>query len=330
MAKESVRKAKTIKGQRKKVIPKISSSAKNQEEEKKIDLDTYRDLRALVSRYKDNPYEIVPKIQAHIEKILSEFEISKNYNILFIYDENGSIERYTMDRFYSSLSRMDRKKPLLLILHISGGKIEPAYLISKCCKEYSSKFIVAIPRWAKSAATLISLGADQIHMGNISELGPIDPQIKALPVLALGDAIKYLARTAQNYPGSSDMFAKYLSLKLDLRTLGYFERVAESAVDYAGRLLRGKTFPRGGTAAAIASHFVYGYKDHGFVIDKDEAKSVLGNIIEYNTPEYKLADRIYKFLDLFNIALWVIFSNEYSFDLIGSVKEGFLLKHKGK
>gem|GEM_PF-6064967 len=33
------------------------------------------------------------------------------------------------------------------------------------------------------------------------------------------------------------MLAKYLSYKLDLRILGYFERVTESAVQYAQRLL---------------------------------------------------------------------------------------------
>jgi len=328
MAIKSIKKNRAIKGMRRKATPKTNSLTRNQKEEKKVDLDNYKDLRDLVFHYKDNPYDIIPKIQAHIEKILNEFEISKNYNILFIHDERGRIRRYTLDRFYSSLSAIDRKKDLLLMLHTSGGEIEPAYLISKCCKEYSNKFIIAVPRQAKSAATLIALGADKIHMGTISELGPIDPQIQGLPSLALGDAIKYLTKIIQNYPESSNMFAKYLSLKLDLQILGYFERIAESAMDYAKRLLAGKTLPSGMTATAIAYQLVYGYKDHSFVIDKDEAKSILGNIIECHTPEYKLANRIYEFLDLFSTALWAIFGDGYSFDLIGNIEEGFLLRRK--
>jgi len=320
---------KEIKGKTRKVAPKANPSANKQKEDKEgLNLDAYKDLRTLIFRCKDNPYEIVFDIQAHIKKLLNEFEISKDYNILFIHDEKGRISRYTLDKFYSFLSKMDRKKDLLLVLHTSGGEIEPAYFISKCCKEYSKKFVVVIPRQAKSAATLIALGADKIHMGDISELGPIDPQIQGLPSLALGEAIKYLTRIIKNYPESSNMFAKYLSFKLDLQTLGYFERVAESAVDYGKRLLKGKTFPSGMTAATIAYQLVYGYKDHSFVIDKDEAKTILGNVVEYRTPEYKLADRIYKFLDLFDTALWTIFGDECSFHLIGSIEGGLFLRHK--
>lgn len=52
-----------------------------------------------------------------------------------------------------------------------GGKIEPAYLISKTCKRLcKNKLVISIPRQAKSAATLISLGADELHMGLLSEL----------------------------------------------------------------------------------------------------------------------------------------------------------------
>lgn len=81
-----------------------------------------------------------------------------------------------MDQIYKSLEK-DDKKDNLLILFSNGGSVEPAYLISKCCKEYSKKFIVAIPRKAKSATTLIALGADEIYMVQMSQLGPIDPQI---------------------------------------------------------------------------------------------------------------------------------------------------------
>ena len=35
-----------------------------------------------------------------------------------------------------------------------------------------------VPNMAKSAGTLIALGADRIVMGYCSELGPIDPQIR--------------------------------------------------------------------------------------------------------------------------------------------------------
>lgn len=46
------------------------------------------------------------------------------------------------------------------------------------CRVYSNgNFHVLIPRRAKSAATMIALGSTDIHMGETSELGPIDTQI---------------------------------------------------------------------------------------------------------------------------------------------------------
>jgi membrane-bound ClpP family serine protease len=112
-------------------------------------------------------------------------------------------------------------------------------LISKLCRESAvGKFIVVVPRRAKSAATLICCGADEIHMGQMSELGPIDPQIDYLPALGLKNAIQHLAELASQYPTASEMFAKYLSESLNLEHLGYYERVVKSAVQYAERLLR--------------------------------------------------------------------------------------------
>ena len=96
----------------------------------------------------------------------------------------------------------------MLLLLSRGGSIEPAYQISKLCKSFaSSRFIAVVPRHAKSAATLIALGADQIHMGPLGQLGPIDPQIDGLPALGVSQALKTLASVAQEFPGSAEMFS---------------------------------------------------------------------------------------------------------------------------
>ena len=151
-----------------------------------------------------------PKIVSCLNNLIKESPVSSKYTILFLYDPNGDIMPYTADRIYKALPKKE-KRNILLIIHSSGGRIEPAYLISKCCKEYSDKFVVSVPRKAKSAATLISLGADEIHMGIMSELGPIDPQFGGLPALGLSSAVEYLAGLCKSHPESGDMLAKYLS-----------------------------------------------------------------------------------------------------------------------
>jgi Serine dehydrogenase proteinase len=46
-------------------------------------------------------------------------------------------------------------------------------------------------------ATLIAIGADEIHMGPLGQLGPIDPQIGGLPALGVSRALKTIASVAE-------------------------------------------------------------------------------------------------------------------------------------
>jgi hypothetical protein len=141
-------------------------------------------------------------------------------------------------------------------------------------------------------------------MGLMSELGPIDPQIGGYPALGLTNALNKVAELAAKFPRSSDMWSKYLGTKLNLNDLGYFDRVTESAAQYAERLMRTKTLPEGKTAAGTASHFVNHYKDHSFVIDYDEAISLLGTeTIKIDTKEYAFGNAVYGFLNLVELAL---------------------------
>ena len=226
----------------------------------------------------------------------------EEYHIVFLYDTIFDISPQHANQIYDALSSGVSDKNILLVIHSDGGSVEPAYLISKTCRKRSKKkFIVAIPRRAKSAATLISLGASEIHMGIMSELGPIDPQIRGLPALGLKNALSVLANLACDKPGSAEMFSRYLKEKLDLGHLGYFERVSESAAQYAERLLTKRKYPGGRSTKELADHFVSHYKDHGFVIDIDEATLLLGEgVVKTETPEYRFANLCYAVLDLLN------------------------------
>jgi len=287
-----------------------------------IDLNDPKDVFDIIYNSKDIE-DTKPNIIGHLRSLVDRSPLKDAYALLFLYDDAGQINRYTANQIYSALSEKkdNSKKDVLLILYSMGGLVEPAYLISKCCKEYANRFVVAIPRQAKSAATLLAMGADEIHMGLMSELGPIDPQVGRYPALGLGYAIESLASLCKRYPESSDMFAKYLSLSLNLQDLGYFERVSESAAQYAERLLKNKKLPSGQTPTSVAGRLVYSYKDHGFVIDKEEAESFLGkDFVKYNTDEYKLSDSIHKFLE------WAILAfkafKKKDFKIIGNLDSG--------
>ena len=76
------------------------------------------------------------------------------------------------------LVNSDNKKGVTLLLDAPGGDGLTAERIIKICRAYSGgDFEVIVPARAKSAATMVCLGADKILMSNSSELGPIDPQV---------------------------------------------------------------------------------------------------------------------------------------------------------
>jgi membrane-bound ClpP family serine protease len=274
---------------------------------------------------REDPFE-EGNLHAPLRELLlegaSEFEdtIGK-YNVVIFYDE-GRLLRTDADKLYRSVSRFRSSKPMLLVLHSPGGEIEPAFLMSKLCREHAKgAFEVAVPRRAKSAATLLACGADRIHMGSLSELGPIDPQIDGLPVLALKSALEHIARMSKEVPGAADMLATYLSKVLKLEQLGYYERVAESAVQYAERLLKARSNSVQREARDIAHDLVYKYKDHGFVIDAREGGEVFGkNTIVAESVEYKLSDHLYEKLSVVEYVLGRVVKRDMYY--IGSLDQG--------
>lgn len=263
----------------------------------------------------------------HIRNILRDFECD-TYHPIFLFDKYESISKTHSDNIYQSIRELENKKDIFLFLLSDGGKIEPAYLISKTCKRLcKEKFVISIPRQAKSAATLISLGADELHMGLLSELGPIDPQFGGFPALGFTNALKRIASLSAEFPGSGDMFAKYLSQNLNLKDLGYLERINESAAQYAERLLLGKSFPKETTPNQLADHFTNHYKDHGFVIDLDEASNLLGkNIVKEKTKEYYAGDIIYTFLNFLDLVSGFFLNKNIKY--VGGLDDGLKFINK--
>lgn len=63
------------------------------------------------------------------------------------------------------------------IINSPGGQPADAYRIIRTLRTNFKRVNVIVPFWAKSAATLLSLGANQIIMDEFGEFGPLDIQI---------------------------------------------------------------------------------------------------------------------------------------------------------
>jgi hypothetical protein len=270
--------------------------------------------------------ELKDIVQRQVIAELAKTDLATRYNILFLHDDRA-IDRLDADRIYRAVETISGTLPILLILNSRGGSPSAAYFIAKICREYSDGiFEVAVPRQAKSAATLICCGADRIHMGSLSELGPIDPQFGQTPALALKYSIEHLADLAGRYPAAAEMFANYLAKSLRLEDMGYYERVAVSATHYAERLLRSRTAAQDSEKAMseLAHRLVYEYKDHGFAIDAREAAELFGtSVVGINTEQYDLANQLYRTFDLLAWIIRTRFNRQFVFT--GNAESGCLI-----
>jgi ATP-dependent protease ClpP protease subunit len=92
---------------------------------------------------------------------------------------NSSINMTHIVPLADALTGIGRTENLDLMIHTLGGSGDTAEKVVEMCRNHcSGEFRVIIPNMAKSAGTLIALGADTIVMGHCSEVGPTDPQIR--------------------------------------------------------------------------------------------------------------------------------------------------------
>ena len=77
--------------------------------------------------------------------------------------------------FYDHLQSIGKQKQIDLLLYARGGNMMAPFRIVHLIREFCDRFNVIVPYHALSAATLLTLGADEIRMGKMGELSPIDP-----------------------------------------------------------------------------------------------------------------------------------------------------------
>lgn len=89
----------------------------------------------------------------------------------------GRLAPYSISLFEETLYDIGPSDDLHLLLQTPGGDGEAALRLLRQAQDRSSELSVIVPDIAKSAGTLLALGAHHILMGPTSDLGPIDPQL---------------------------------------------------------------------------------------------------------------------------------------------------------
>jgi hypothetical protein len=209
-----------------------------------------------------------------------------------------------------------------LWLNSPGGSARSAYKIALLLRSIACRVRVVIPDYAKSAATLLSLVADEIYMGPAAELGPLDVQldyekspgmrVSALDrignlnqiteaareiVLGLGGEVRYKTRLGRGETVSvmadlASSLLKPLVSQVDPTILHQSNRMLKEAADYGKRLMLTREACPRELAMSLPDRLTKDYPTHGYAISLDEAAELglpVKPIAEYEFFEQVIA-----------------------------------------
>ncbi len=215
----------------------------------------------------------------------------------------------------SLLRCRESRENVVFMLTTDGGSADSAYRIARSLQQKYSQVILFVDSYCKSAGTLIALGADEIVMADIAELGPLDVQLykpdelheftsgltplqamstlqteafktfeECFLKLRLRSGLQITTKTAADIAVRLTIgLFKGVYSQLDPMRLGEYQRAMLIAQHYGTRIAR-KNLKDSALERLIAD-----YPSHGFIIDRTEAETLFNKVREPSEAEYKLA-----------------------------------------
>ncbi len=241
---------------------------------------------------KEKQKDEISEINLQINKKVEEWREKRGgipcYSLL-IYPRSidFSLVNDVYDDLKANYSKADGK--LDVIVHCSGGDIDQAYNLAGLFRMYGESHLeFIVPRWAKSAATMLVCAGDRILMSPVAELGPLDPQITEMNPLE-GRLERFsplhihatMKLIREEYSNGNEKLAGGLLERLQFPlTLGRYRSFLNVGKEYLSKLLTSRMIPDNcELVESIAKQITTGYADHAYCLGVQEARE-LGLIVE--------------------------------------------------
>ncbi len=203
-----------------------------------------------------------------VVEVLKGIEAARNSRVFLLFTgDYRDIGADIVESIYEVLEA-PVKGDLDIVLYSNGGSADQAYLIGRFLQEnVEGRLGFLVPRWAKSAATILSCSGDEIVMTRIAELGPIDPVIyipkarRYVPALSIMELFRIL-------PGlglPEDVLGKILD-RLPVEEVGDYNRLLEHSIETAAKLLSKRMYREDSDKALEVARRLASYKEHGAAI----------------------------------------------------------------
>jgi ATP-dependent protease ClpP protease subunit len=267
-------------------------------------------------------YEAVNVPRYHRQHLMSAIEEECGRPLVcYVSGRSATIDRDDTAGFLEILHNIQPEKDLDLLLHTHGGDVDAAEKLVALLQATvgAGQLRIIIPDFAKSAGTLMALGADALIMSDSSELGTIDPQIWlddgrgnriCHSVLSYLDAFKIHSAALGENP--DDPVARLMLSKLDPTILRQYQSIEARTRSFAEDQLKRKGRNFSQIASALLD--ITRWPSHGQMIKWQDVRD-LGLPVHYlpqRSKQWQAYWRLYCLLRLAVKDRQNIFESKYA------------------
>jgi hypothetical protein len=171
------------------------------------------------------------------QALIRAYEGAHNCRLVVVFDMLFS---YGVNLFEELVYDADPDQDLHLLLATPGGDGETAVRLARSAQARCKEFTVIVPDQAKSAGTILALGAHHVLMGPTSDLGPIDPQFQIGPagqsgLVSAKDIIAAVEYAEVSIQANPETYTLHSALLSDVTAL--MVQQARSALDRSDDIL---------------------------------------------------------------------------------------------
>lgn len=224
------------------------------------------------------PPVLFPETQTIIRKI----ESLKRVKILSYWNSiRGSICQNDVSSIYEIIKDWPIQEAIYLFIKSDGGDGKASLRIVNLLREHTRKLFVLIPGECSSAATIMALGADEIHMGPLAYLSAVDTSLThdLSPIDKDNDRVSVsqdeLTRVLKLWKSSTKNENPYPSLYEYVHPLvfGALDRASSLSIKLCTDILSYHMNDKR-KAAAISKKLNSDYPSHNYPILFKEAKQI--------------------------------------------------------
>lgn len=198
---------------------------------------------------------------------------------------------------YECLRRWGQQEHLDLVLLTSGGQVMATRQLALLLREYIHRLTILVPYRARSAGTLLCLSANELVLGPLAQLGPIDSNISAVgpsppdaPSMISATDIYTFRQMAEDWFGITReedrlQVLALLAQRIFPTTLSAFYRFDQQIRRIAYELLKYQ-MPDGeaDVMKRIVDQLASGQYGHDYIISRTEARD-LGLHTHFASPD---------------------------------------------